>query len=112
MQVFLALVLQFSLGTCCPLLMLMLLEIEEVINPQKAANERATWSLFSHYYGDQLSLMAAVRDLRYSLEKDYFRDLSWINIKELNSLIWTNQSFHYFTYLKGIIRLDEERQRF
>ena len=40
--------------------------------------------LFSHYYGDQLSLIAAVRELRYTFEKNYFKDIAWINLKKSN----------------------------
>ena len=40
--------------------------------------------LFSHYYGDQLSLIAAVRDLRYTCEENYFNDLAWVNLKKSN----------------------------
>ena len=46
--------------------------------------EQATRSLFSHYYGDQLSLLAAVRDLKCTFSETYFRDLAWINLKQSN----------------------------
>ena len=54
--------------------------------------------LCAHYYGDQLSLIAAAREIRYGLEKNYLDEIAWINIGKsaLINLDFSKASHLYF----------------
>ena len=54
--------------------------------------------LCSHYYGDQLSLIAAAREIRYAFEDNYFDELAWINIgkSKIVNLSYSDASHLYF----------------
>lgn len=60
--------------------------------------ERIDNYLCSHYYGDQLSLIAAARELRYAFEDNYFDELAWINIgkSKIVNLSYPDASHLYF----------------
>lgn len=43
-------------------------------------SEPITNLLFSHYYGDQLSMLSAIREIRYGFNNLYFDQVGWINM--------------------------------
>ena len=60
--------------------------------------EKLDGLLCAHYYGDQLSLISAAREIRYGFERNYFDELAWVNIgkSQLINLDFSKASHLYF----------------